>query len=126
MIQGLDAQIIAAERHRCAAMVANDVAALDLLLDPRLRFNHATGAVDDKAAYLAKIGAGRISYVSTAWSEQCVIRLADNAAVLTGHMTTDVRVDGAEKRLNNRVMTVWSLAEGNWRLAAFQSTPLID
>jgi hypothetical protein len=114
----------AAEQQRCAAMLANDNAALEALLDPRLQFHHATGAVDGKDAYLAKMAAGRIRYVAIAWDEEQVIDLADNAALLTGRMTTDVRVDGVDKRLNNRVMTAWSLAEGNWRMVAFQSTPL--
>jgi hypothetical protein len=39
-------------------------------------------------------------------------------------MTTDVRVEGVEKRLNNRVMTVWTQQAGDWRLLAFQSTPI--
>lgn len=105
-------------------MLANDSAALAALLDPRLHFSHATGAVDDKAALLAKMAAGRIQYVAIAWSEENVTELAPDAALLTGRMTTDVRVEGSDKRLNNRVITVWSKAGDDWRLVAFQSTPL--
>ena len=105
-------------------MVANDPAALAQALDDRLQFHHATGAVDDKAAFLAKMAAGRIVYQSIAWSEEKVIALAEDAAMLTGRMTTHVQVDGTAKQLNNRVMTVWSLAGGTWRLLAFQSTPI--
>jgi hypothetical protein len=39
-------------------------------------------------------------------------------------MTTDVRVEGVDKRLDNRVITVWSKTGNEWRLIAFQSTPL--
>jgi hypothetical protein len=120
-----EAEVRSAEQSRCAAMLANDNAALDALLDPRLQFHHATGVVDGKGAYLAKMAAGRIQYVAIGWEEEQVISLADNAALLTGRMTTDVRVDGAEKRLNNRVITAWSLTDGNWRMVAFQSTPLV-
>ncbi|MEY4161063.1 MAG: hypothetical protein RLZZ136_1684 [Pseudomonadota bacterium] len=105
-------------------MLANDNAALANMLDPRLQFHHATGAVDDKPAYLAKMAAGRIQYVAIDWSEECVIGLADNAAVLTGRMNTAVRVEGIDKMLNNRVTTVWSKNDGLWQLVAFQSTPL--
>ena len=124
MGENLEAALRAAEQRRCAAMLANDNAALDAVLDPRLQFHHATGAVDGKDAYLAKMAAGRIQYMAIDWAEERVIDLADNAALLTGRMTTDVRVDGVDKRLNNRVMTAWSLADGNWRMVAFQSTPL--
>jgi hypothetical protein len=105
-------------------MLANDSDALAALLDPRLHFSHATGAVDGKGALLAKLAAGRIRYVGIAWSEERVTVLAADAAMLTGHMTTDVRVEGMDKRLNNRVITVWSRDGDGWRLVAFQSTPL--
>ncbi|MCW1428368.1 nuclear transport factor 2 family protein [Novosphingobium sp. JCM 18896] len=123
MNEDLTTAVLAAEKCRCDAMLANDNAALADLLDPRLHFAHATGAVDDRAAYLAKMAAGRIVYVGIAWDEAQVTALAPDAALLTGRMTTDVRVEGVDKRLNNRVTTVWAKA-GDWRLVAFQSTPL--
>ena len=105
-------------------MLANDNIALAGLLDPRLQFHHATGAVDDRDAYLAKMAAGRIQYVGISWSEDNVLVLADNAAVLTGRMNTDVRVDGVDKALVNRVSTVWTLNNGAWQMVVFQSTPM--
>ena len=116
--------ILAAEQRRCAAMLANDAAALDALLDPRLAFSHATGQVDDKPAYMAKMAAGRIEYVSIDWSEDRVVPLGDQGALLTGRMTSTVRVEGVEKRLDNRVLAAWALGDGAWRIVAFQSTPL--
>jgi hypothetical protein len=118
--------IKAAEHNRCAAMLANDSAALAALLDPRLQFHHATGTVDDKGAFMAKIAAGRIKYVSITWWEENVIVLADNAAVLTGRMNTEVRVEGVDKALINRVTTVWSLNSGTWQVLVFQSTPIVS
>lgn len=124
MPENLEIAIKSAEQLRCAAMLANDGAALAALLDPRLQFHHATGAVDGKDAYLAKMAAGRIQYVAIEWSEECVISLGDTAAALTGRMVTDVTVEGVAKRLNNRVITVWSRNDGAWQMVAFQSTPL--
>ena len=114
--------LIEAEQKRCAAMLANDAAALDALIDPRLYFSHATGAVDDKPAYMAKMAAGRIAYQSIDWDEQQVIDLGD-VALLTGRMTLKVKVEGADRQLDNRVFTSWVWNDG-WRLIAFQSTPL--
>jgi len=116
--------IKAAEKARCVAMLENDNGALSALLDPRLQFHHATGAVDDKDAYMAKMAAGRIEYVGISWSEDNVITLADNAAVLTGRMNTDVRVEGVDKALVNRVTAVWSLNGGAWQMLVFQSTQI--
>jgi Domain of unknown function (DUF4440) len=124
MSEAITTAIKAAEQRRCAAMLANDNVALAALLDPRLQFHHATGAVDDKDAYLAKMAAGRIQYVGIGWSEENVITLADNAAFLTGRMNTDVRVEGVDKALINRVTTVWSLNDGAWQMVVFQSTPM--
>jgi hypothetical protein len=124
MNEAIETEIRAAEQQRCAALVANDPAALDALLDPRLHFSHATGAVDDKPALLAKLAAGRIHYAGIAWSEEKVTALAQDAALLTGRMVTDVRVEGVDKQLNNRVIAVWCRSGGAWRLLAFQSTPL--
>jgi hypothetical protein len=120
----ISAAIKAAEQARCAAMLANDNVALAALLDPRLQFHHATGAVDDIHAYLAKMATGRIQYVGISWSDERIIALAENAAVLTGRMNTDVRVEGVDKALINRVATVWSLNDGVWQLVVFQSTPM--
>jgi ketosteroid isomerase-like protein len=122
--EDIESAVLAAEQRRCEAMLANDSDALAALLDPRLHFSHATGAVDGKGALLAKLAAGRIRYVGIAWSEERVTVLAADAAMLTGRMTTDVRVEGMDKRLNNRVITVWSRDGDGWRLVAFQSTPL--
>lgn len=113
-----------AEQARCAAMLANDNIALGALLDPRLQFHHATGAVDDKDAYMAKMAAGRIEYVAINWSEEKVTPLAATAAVLTGRMSTDVRVEGVAKALVNRVTAVWSLNDDVWQMVVFQSTPM--
>ena len=117
--------IKAAEKARCAAMLENDNGVLSALLDPRLQFHHATGVVDAKDAYMAKMAAGHIQYVGISWSEEKVIVLADNAAVLTGRMSTNVRVEGLDKALVNRVATVWSLNDGAWQMVVFQSTPMV-
>ena len=121
----LGTAILDAERRRCAAMLANDSAALDSLLDQRLTFHHSNGAVDDKSAYLAKIAGGRIQYVAIDWTDARVTALGPDAALLAGQMTTKVRVEGADKQLDNRVLAVWVHTADEWRMVAFQSTPLV-
>ncbi len=124
MADELGTAIRAAEQNRCAAMLRNDAAALEALLDPRLSFSHATGQVDDKPAYTTKMAAGRITYLSITWSDEQVIELKPGVALMTGRMTSNVTVEGAPKQLDNRVLTVWVLTGAEWRLAAFQPTPL--
>jgi hypothetical protein len=124
MTDAFEEDVRTAERQRCDAMVANDEAMLAELLDDRLHFHHATGAADDKAAYLEKIASGRILYRAIAWPEDGILQLAPGIALLTGRMVTDVEVEGVAKRLNNRVMAVWTRQAAGWRMTAFQSTPL--
>jgi hypothetical protein len=125
MSQDITAAILDAEKARCAAMLKNDAGMLDAILDPRLVFAHATGGIDDKPTYLAKMAAGRLDYISIDWDEPVVIALGDGGALLTGRMNTHVRVESEEKRLNNRVTSGWALGtDGAWRMVAFQSTPL--
>ena len=120
------AQIITAqEQRRCAAMCNADLNELSALLDAELYFSHANGAVDDRSVYFQKMEQGRIVYRSINWSEQAVSVLpGERAAFLTGRMITEVSVNGVEKRLDNRVISIWVEAAGQWRLRAFQSTPL--
>jgi hypothetical protein len=113
-----------AEKRRCSAMLANDAAELDAALDARLQFHHSNGVVDDKAAYLAKMAGGRIRYTGIAWEEEKVVELGNGAALLTGKMITDVSVEGVDKRLVNRAITVWASGGDGWKLVAFQSTPM--
>jgi len=116
--------VLEAEKRRCAAMLGGDLEALGAVLDAELHFSHATGAVDDKKAYLEKMAAGRIEYLAIDWSDEAVHALGSDAALLTGRMTSQVNVEGAAKRLDNRVLAAWVRTQGAWRLRAFQSTPL--
>jgi hypothetical protein len=105
-------------------MLANDASKLDAILDPRLHFAHANGGVDDKQAYLTKMAAGRIIYEGIRWSEDVVMELGPDVAMLTGKMITNVKVDGVEKTLKNCVISIWVQTNQIWRLIAFQSTPM--
>lgn len=123
---GFEADVLAAEKARCEAMLQNSTANLDRILDDRLHFSHATGAVDDKPAYIAKMSAGAIEYSAIELADERVTALGNEAAMLTARMTTSVVVGGTAKTLRNRTMSVWTLSEGRWQMLAFQSTPIKD
>ncbi len=124
-------QIISAEEMRCAAMLSGNISDLQNILDDRMTFCHATGRVDDKAAYLSKMAEGKIQYRSIEWNQQAVTDLHGNA-LLTGKMVTHVCVAGTEKTLVNQVISVWAdysrfnseQSNVHWKLLAFQSTPI--
>ena len=124
-------QIICAEEMRCAAMLSGNITQLQNILDDRMTFCHATGRVDNKTAYLSKMAEGKIQYRSIEWNQQAVTDL-HGSALLTGKMVTNVCVAGTEKTLINQVISVWadysklSAEQSNvqWKLLAFQSTPI--
>jgi hypothetical protein len=124
MMESTEPAVLAAEKRRCDAMLANDAEQLDAVLDRRLVFNHSSGVADDKVGYIEKIASGRIRYSEISWNGERIIPLAPDAALMTGRMTTAVQVEGSDKLLENRVLAAWSRTEGRWQLVAFQSTPL--
>lgn len=121
----LTADILALEKRRCKAMCDSDMSTLEALLHADLYFCHSNGVIDDRASYLLKMSQGRIVYQSITWADQTV-SLLGNGAILTGRMTSMVAVDGATKRLDNRVVQAWKQDDGQWRLMCFQSTPLMN
>jgi hypothetical protein len=124
MTDKITAAVLQAEKVRCAAMLSNDVTALNELLDPRLVFAHASGEIDHKLAYIAKLASGRINYIDITWADPVVIALGCSGALLTGRMKTLVRIENQEKLLNNRVTSGWVFIDGEWRMVTFQSTPI--
>jgi hypothetical protein len=118
------AVVLEAERARCAAMLAGDVAGLGDLLSDRLTFIHSNGAADDKRILLEKMGAGSIRYHAIDWTDP-VVELQGGLAALHGVMTLKVTVGGTDKTLHNRAVLLWEAAGADWRLSYFQSTPIL-
>ncbi len=120
----LQATLGALEEARYAAMLRRDAAALAVLLDDDLVYTHSFGEQDSKADYLAKLEAGYFDYLSIRHEIARVIP-RDGAGVVIGRMTAEARVGGAPRRIDNAYAAVWGRSDaGDWRLIAFQPTPL--
>jgi ketosteroid isomerase-like protein len=115
--------IRAAEDRRYAAMVAADVDTLAGLLSDAVVYTHSSGSRDDKPTLLSKISGGSLVYVQVQHPVAQVIVLGD-AVLVIGEMHADIVVGGQPKRLDNTTLAVWAAQDGEWRLAAFQPTPL--
>jgi uncharacterized protein (TIGR02246 family) len=111
------------EERRRVAMLAGDAATLDALFAEQMAYTHSNAATDTKAEYLDKLGKGHFDYRELAFLDQD-IRLAGDAALVTGRMTGEVIIAGAVRKLNARTTVVWIRQDGRWQLLAFQSTPL--
>lgn len=112
-----------AEKSWAAAVVKNDLAALDGLLSSQLIYAHSTGVIETKSEYLAKLKTGAQKYDAIE-HESVKVEVHGDAAVV--HAI--VRMRGATKGepFDNRLMMLhlWVKEAGRWRLAAHQTTRL--
>ncbi len=113
--------VAALEDERYAATVAADIATLDRLLDPGLRYIHSSGGTDSKASYLEALASGRFRYREVRRSEQS-IQTAGDAVLVLNRLDIDILVGRAAKQIAARALAVWSRASGHWRLVCVQST----
>lgn len=118
------ARILELQGRRHAAMAAGDVATLEPLLDEALIYTHSAGDSDSKESYLRKVREGQMRYQQVQAIEQSVLRAGDTAACVVGRMLLTGTLHGEEKRLDNRFLAVWVQRGSDWKLLAFQPTPM--
>lgn len=103
------------------AIVRSDTATLDKLLADDLVYAHATGIIDTKQTYIAKIKERRQVYKSFEQRNPRV-NVYKDAAVTFSH----VRVTGTNQAgaFDDKIMLIhfWVKQNGTWRLAGHQTT----
>lgn len=115
--------ILELEEARCQAMIDADVKVLGRLLDDELIWTHASGHVDDRAGFLAKLSGASMRYLTMTRSDEQV-RLSGSSAVVTGRVAMEVIIAGQQRSLSNRYTDVWVQRRDDWRMLAWQSTPV--
>lgn len=120
---GLREEILAAERRRQEALIAQDLDALDALFDDSLVHVHAPGEVHTKALLLEHV-ATRGVYLEITRGELAV-RVVGDVAVVTGPVTNRMRASGGgERTLSGEVTQVLRrTGAGEWKFISFQMTP---
>lgn len=119
----LAARIARLEDARYQAMIARDLDALGRLLSDRLTYTHSTAQTESKAEYLASVAKGVFKYRDIKISERA-IREVGGTVLVTGRITIDILIDGQPKLLQSRFLNVWAEEGGDWRMIAWQSTPI--
>ncbi len=114
-------EVRAVDSRRFEAMVRRDREALDRLLADDLTYTHSTGQVETKAQFLASIAAGGLVYRSIQ-PRDVQVRLFGDVAVLTGQADLGVRAGERDLDLAVRFTSVYVRRDGEWRMAAWQST----
>ena len=113
----MDDPIIAREAELRAAMLANDVAALDRLLDDALVFTALDGTVVGKQDDLAAHKARRLRLTHFEQSEQRVLHLG-TTAVVSVRVDHEGTWDGAPVGGPLRYTRVWCERPDGWRVVA--------
>ena len=102
--------------------VKQDAAALQRFLADDLQYAHAGGQTQTKEQYIAAVTHGPAKYESFTFRDVNV-RLYGKAAVLTGFV--DVKMIGRDS-FRVRTLQVYVENNGQWQMAAHQSTRLAN
>jgi ketosteroid isomerase-like protein len=118
----LEQDIVALEETRCRALVAGDLEALGKLISDDVQHIHATGKVDDKAAYLDMVGK-HIRFLEAS-RQNLDVRIYGDVAIATGRLEQTIEFKQTTERLAMKVMTtqVWVRRATTWEQASFQAT----
>lgn len=117
-----EAEILAQEARRCAALAADDMAALADLMADDLVHVHATGIVHDKAQLLEHAGSF-LRFFEVRRGELNVRLLAEDVAVVSGPMTNVVGRRGDDEKIEVQafVTQVWARRDGVWKTVSFHA-----
>ena len=123
-VAAVEDEIKAADMQWAAAAKSGDPARLEKLLSNDLIYTHATGIIDDKAAYIEKLKSKRQKYDGIEHSNVRVKVFGGDTAVLTARM----RMHGTNQSgpFDDQLLMihVWVKVNGAWQLAAHQTTKL--
>jgi len=121
----VEGEVLAAERSRRDALVADDMDALSLLIADDVTHVHTTGIVQDKAALLNHAG-GFLRFINIERHDLKVRAVDENLAIMTGGMTNTVARRGHDERVEVQafVTQVWERREGRWQVINFHATRL--
>jgi uncharacterized protein (TIGR02246 family) len=115
--------LLRADEARIAAMLSNDLAALDAFLADDCVYVHSNGVAQTKAEFLEALRNGAMRYRAIRYVDVPAVRFFGSAAVLTG--TTEIEVatdDGRTLRPTLLITAVYVRTSGAWALASYQST----
>jgi hypothetical protein len=115
-----EAAVAAAAEQLRRAMIEPDAAMLDALLAPELSYGHSSGKIDTKASFIAGLLGGASDFLSISISGQD-IRLVQDAALVRHTLSAVTNDNGKPGSVTIRILQVWQLQHGRWKLIARQA-----
>ncbi len=116
-----ESEVRLAERQRFEAMMKQDVAALDTLLDDELDYVHTGGDLQTRQQFIDMIRNQTLVYESIAPSEVRV-RVYQGLALATGRAQMRVRNAAGVSSFEIRFTEVYIRRGGRWLLTAWEAT----
>jgi ketosteroid isomerase-like protein len=111
------------EQKRTQALLAGDMATLDVLYANEFSYNRAGGDSMTKADFFAFFTSGDAK-LRRLVVEGMNIRVYGDAAVVTGIQHIDVNLKGEDRKIDLRYLHVWINGPNGWKLVARQATNL--
>lgn len=112
------------ENERYEAVLHCDLDIFRGLCHPDLVYGHTTGNRDSLETYIGKLRIGDLRYHWIDHKLENIVVIGDTALVI-GHMSAKVSVNGQVKTLNNAALAVWTKVAGGWKFIAYQPTPIL-
>jgi hypothetical protein len=112
------------EEARVAALDSGDLAKLDRILAPDVRYVHASGMVDTKASFLDAIRSGKLHYIEWRPNGLHARVFGDTALVEGGYAVrvSDTRMQASPFDIDILVLSVYAWRDGRWQQVAWEST----
>jgi len=125
MADDVTKEVLAAEERRCAAIAAQDWAALDAIVAEEFSYTHSVGRTEDKAAWIAGIKKRRRAVEH----ESLAVRSYGDVALLSGssvyRYAEPFRGDSHYGSTLD-VLQVWVRRPGGWQIVAQHGVKLPD
>ena len=111
------------DNARQQATLAGDFDQVERFLGSSLRYVHGSGTDEDRALYLERLRTGHYRYQNLEPLRREFRRFGDTVLV-HGDIRIHVIVQGNEKDFRSRYLQVWAREDDDWKMVAWQSTPL--